>query len=220
VAADEERTAQSAEGGDEGQAPEDENTTGTSEDEGADGSRTAEGDDDGDESHDPDRARSTIKNLRAREKTLEKENKRLKDADTELKRIRKERKDAERESMGEVERITSERDELQSRVAELEQEVGRYQTTNRRSNFNSTLGRAGLDSKQVRTLWAELDEVGVEPEWEGDNLKNASAIIKAARKYDGEFYGTGDIDQEAKDKSRGRGESFTMNDLFRSGTRR
>lgn len=164
-----------------------------------DDSSSDESSEDDDEEFDEARARRTIKHLRAREKELKGQVKELRPFKSKAEKAEKDRARKERESMGEVERLTKDSEEAQDTIKELRSENNRLMKREQRRNF---LDQTGWDTKQARRLFNALPDLDVE--WKTDKdgkTTNMDAIKKAARKYDSDLFGPGSVNGGERDES-------------------
>lgn len=171
-------------------------------------SAQSEEDDELDGDWDPERARRTIKNLRNREKELDRRTKELERENKKFKRSNQSRDQQLQDDL-------SERDE---KITELQTTNETLVRENRRYSFMERMQAAGFTAKQARYAFKDLDEIGVEAEFDENNrLTNPKAIRKAAKEYDSEMYATGSADGGRRERTTGgAGESSGgMNDLIR-----
>ena len=171
------------------------------------GSRGSETEDDGDdEDWQPERARKTIRNLRKREKDLDKR----------AKELERENKQFQRQNQSRDEQLTSDLEEKDTEISELRQTNESLVSENRRYSFVERMQAQGFTAKQARYAYKDLDEIGVEAEFDEKNrLTNPKAVRKAAKEYDSDMYATGSADggQREKDSEGGTG---GMNPMMRS----
>ena len=168
-------------------------------------SSSGEAEDD-EEEWDPERAKRTIKTLRAREKELDR---RARELERENKRFKRQGQSRDQQLTDDLKEKDEELGTLKSENETMRQDLMRF-------SFMEQMESAGFTRKQAKYLWKDRDEIGVEPEFDDRRrLTNAKALRRAAKEYDPEMYATGSADGGRRERQGSEVGSGGMNDMIR-----